>query len=1276
MLTHLYRKTGTRTEVCFNVETSRPLTKVEMRNLTWILAETYQPKDLRRTPFLNGRGNLVEIGPRPNFATPYSTNGVSICHAAGITAVKRVERSTRTVLPRGRKADEYFLKNHDQMLQCVYPKPIETFETGRKTESVFDIPLLTEGIGALRAYNKKLGLGMDEWDEEFYFNLFVNELKRNPTNVEVFKLGNLNSEHSRHWFFKGIHIIDGIRYRKSLLDIVMEPFKRNSLGSAIPHGDNSQGIEGFQVITIIPEYSYKPSPFTECRVIYNITFTAESHNHPTRKSPWPGAATCTGGRERDIWAVGRGGRMVAGTLGYNVGNLLLDNWRIPGENRRFRYNPNEPTPRRILIEASNAASNYGNEAGEGVIGASFMRSFGLTTPDGERREWNKPVMFGGGIGAIEQAHSIKASPRKGMLILQAGGLAYPVGLSGAGASSMVSGINTRELDLSSVQRGDAECGQKTYRFIRACMEWRKRNGRRRNKIKVIHDQGGAGAASALTEAVAPLGGRVEVWNFTLGDQSMSVLAIYCAEYQERVVILIEPEDLRDLQRIAKRERVNLEVLGKVTGDGRMVLHDAKTNTNPVDLPLRPILTHAPRKVFISESRVRKLRPFTIPRDSFRNHFRRVCKRTEVGSKKFLTDKVDRSVTGLIAQQQCCGVMQLPVADFGVVAMSHFALSGAALSLGEQPIKMMVNTEAGSRMAGAEMLTNMAGAVIRGLPRLECRENWMWAGKLKYEAPELRKAALAMAKFLIRAGIRVGGGKDSLSMADMLDGEVIKAPGQLILSGFAPMEDIRLKATPDIKRPGESCLGFIDLGGGKRRLGGSSIFQSFAELGNECPDVDDSRLLIRAFEWIQWMVGSGQFLSVHDVSDGGLITTIAEMLMAANCGAQITTSSRRHAASPYFLAEELGWVVEYPRSEAASLEERIRKGGIPFTRIGVTTDEPAVLIKHAGEVVLDEWTPTLRGWWEATSSHIDEYQTARECVLSERRTFQSRKRPVYKLTFTPEPTPIHYRFGKNQPKVAVIREEGSNGDREMTSAFKLAGFEVWDVTMTDLLEGRVSLKQFRGIAFVGGFSYADVFDSAKGWAATIRFNRKLRRMFKAFFKRDDTFSLGICNGCQLMALLGVVPWEGLSGRRQPRFVHNTSGKFESRWSRVKVEPSSSIFFTGMEGSILGVPVAHGEGRFYAPDKDVLRKIREKDLIPLTYVDPEGNTTEQYPYCPSGSTDGIAALSSLNRRHLAVMPHEERSFQLWQWHYTPRGWELLKASPWLKMFLNVREWCEQN
>ena len=1263
---HFYHKVSEELEYCFNIETSEKLTQDQEFVLKQILSDGFLPDSIETKSSLDSKNKqIIEIGPRLNFATAFSTNAVSVCHSAGLENVLRVEKSKRYAISLQLDSSKFIKKNYDRMTESHYQKPLESFKIDIKPKKVYTVPLLEDGISAIEKINKEMGLGMNEWDEKFYYDLFVKDLKRDPTNVECFQLGQANSEHSRHWFFNGKLVIDKKEIPETLFDIVRAPIRANKENSIIAFKDNSSAIKGNEIITIIPETPGKASALKKEKLNYDITFTAETHNFPSGVAPFPGAETGAGGRIRDGQATGQGSLIVAGTAGYCVGNLNIPGYDLPWENKNFAYPNNLASPLNIEIQASNGASDYGNKFGEPVI-QGFTRSFGMRLPNKERREWLKPIMFTGGVGQMNRRHIEKETPQKGMIIIQIGGPAYRIGTGGAAASSMIQGENLAELDFNAVQRGDAEMEQKMNRVIRACVEMGENN-----PMISIHDQGAGGPCNVLTELVEPAGGRIEIRDINVGDETLSVLEIWGAEYQERNALLIKSSRIEKFDKMCEREKVKYERLGEITEDGRITVHDREDNSFPVNLELSKILGKMPQKTFTDETQTSNLDNLKLPeKPNFKKALENVLRLVSVGSKRFLTSKVDRSVTGLIARQQCCGPLQLTVSDVAVIAQSHFSDTGAAIAIGEQPIKTLVNCEAGARMSVGEALTNLVWVKIEKLGNIKCSANWMLAAKLLGEGRNLYRAAVAMKRIMIDLGIAVDGGKDSLSMAAKVGDEIVKSPNELTISAYADVPDINKIITPDIKKPGESALWLIDIGDNKNRLGGSALAQTLRQIGNESPDVDNPDVLKKSFYAIQQMIDEKIILSGHDRSDGGLITTILEMAFAGNCGVDISFKLSSDNIFPYYFNEELGLVVEVDLHNQKKFTEIIKKYDLEniTSLIAQTTPDQKIKIVSGDDVILDENMLDIRQVWEETSHQLNKLQTEEKQAVEEKKNIYGRKNPKYKVAFIPEQTPLEILEKKEKIKIAIIREEGSNGDREMSSAFYMAGFEPWDVTMSDLLNNKINLNDFRGIAFVGGFSYADVLGSAKGWASTIRFNDKLRDIFDTFYNRKNTFSLGVCNGCQLMSLLGWVPG---------RFVKNHSGRFESRWTTIKISQSPAIMLKDMENSVLGIWVAHGEGRLLFPDNQLLKNAIDKKLTPISYIDDNANFTERYPFNPNGSLQGITALCSENGRHLAMMPHPERTFLKWQWPWMPEKMKKkLQASPWLKMFQNARKWCEQN
>ncbi|MFA6416952.1 MAG: phosphoribosylformylglycinamidine synthase [Patescibacteria group bacterium] len=1268
---NFYRWDNDGFEHCFNIEVSEELNPKELEILTWLLAETFEPQNFKLTP--SDKLNVVEVGPLLNVATPWNTNALSICHACGLTKITRIEKSKRTQFGTKEEAEAAKPKLFDRMTQMVYPEPLKSFDTGRQPEAVYTIPMTAEGPDALL---KISGLSMDAADREFYYQYFVGIEKRDPTIVEILDLNNANSEHCRHGYFKGRQIIDGREMEDTLMEIVKSTLTANPKSSILAFCDNSSGIEGYWVKTLIPKHPGMRSVMELEQRLYHFIFTAETHNFPTTISPYAGAETGTGGRIRDIQATGRGGLTIAGSTGYFVGNLLIPGYDLPWEKKDLIYPKNIASPLKIMIEGSNGASDYGNKFGEPVI-TGTAASVGIELPDGERQEYLKAILFTGGIGMLDDNHVKKNEAFPGMLIVQVGGPAYRIGFGGGSASSLNQGDNKEEVDFNAVQRGDGEMGQKVNRVIRACVEMGDDN-----PIVIVHDQGAGGPANVLKELVEQYGGKIDIRKITLGDPTLSVLETWICEFQERNGFIIEPERIEEFQAICEREKVNCEILGEVTDDGYFVVYDSADDSVPVRLDLSKVLGGLPQKTFTDNHIERKLLPLELPNDfSIEEGIKRIFGLISVGSKDHLTAKVDRSVTGLIAQQQCCGAVQIPVADFGVVAQSHYPddvdeYTGAVTAIGEKHMEMILNTPAAARMTVAEMLTNMAPAIVSDLRDLKVSANWMWAPKLPGEGARLYDAATALRDFMVDVGVAIDGGKDSLSMVTKIqhpDGkvELVKSPSQLVLSGYVTMGDINQKVTPDLKHPGKSALLRIDLANRERRLGGSALAQVYGQIGDNYPDIN-AKNLVAGFSVIQELVINNLISACHDISKGGLITTLLEMAFAGNCGLNINYDTTVPLTAELF-AEEAGWVIECLSNNLEEVIEVLEEASVPYQKLGHSLHLREIIItKNHSEIVFSDKLGNLKEQWHETSYQLEKLQILPGLAKEKKMNICYRPGANYDLSFNPQATE-DWVFKVEQPKVAVIREEGSNGDREMSSFLYRAGLKISDINMNDLLTGKADLDEFQMVVFVGGFSYADVLDSAKGWAGTVKFNDRLKVMFEDFFKRPDTLSLGICNGCQFEALTGLM-FPELKPEEQPRFIANDSGRFESHFLTVKIMESQAVMLQGMKGSTLGVWSAHGEGKAFFPSNKAANSIS----IPIRYVKDNGEIAkrEDYPFNPNGSPDGIAGLCSADGRHLIMMPHPERTFLPWQWAYWPKEWSELETSPWLQMSQNARNWLAEH
>ncbi|TDG44879.1 hypothetical protein AWZ03_008687 [Drosophila navojoa] len=1269
------------------------------------------------------REMLVEIGPRFNFSTPYSTNCVNIFHNLGYTEVRRMENSTRYLLrfatDATREVSNYVSLLGDRMTHCQYTAantPRESFDEQLPAQQAawHYVPILAEGRTALERINQELGLAFTDYDLDYYYDLFGNILKRDPTTVELFDCAQSNSEHSRHWFFRGRMVFQGQELPSSLIKLIMDTQKNTNPNNTIKFSDNSSAIVGFEHDALQPQLVDGPGIVELKRVESDLIFTAETHNMPTAVAPFSGATTGTGGRLRDVQGVGRGGLPIAGTAGYCVGALHIPGYSLPYEPVGLKYPGSFAPPLQVLIEASDGASDYGNKFGEPLING-FTVSYGLfnAAEPSTREEYVKPIMFSGGLGTMPASMRQKKAPERGQLLAKIGGPVYRIGVGGGAASSVeVQGSGDAELDFNAVQRGDPEMENKLNRVVRACIELGPRN-----PILAIHDQGAGGNGNVLKELVEPgfAGAIIFSKEFKLGDPTITALELWGAEYQENNAILCNPEDRQLLETICARERCPISFVGVVTGDGRVTLVEQAApkdmqevlrpevresfGKSPFDLELSCVLGELPKRTYQLEAIPVPSKELQLPAKlELSDALERVLSIVAVGSKRFLTNKVDRCVGGLIVQQQCVGPLQAPLSDYALTTVSHFSHSGIATSIGTQPIMGLLSPVNMAHMCVAEALSNLVFVKISDLADIKCSGNWMWAAKLPGEGYKMYEACLALSTLLQELRVGIDGGKDSLSMAAKVDGEVIKSPGTLVLSTYAPCPDVRVRITPDLKGPARgksSALLWINIEQ-CARLGGSALAQAYAQQGKTTPNMERTKALSDAFQITQSLLGEGALLAGHDVSDGGLIVCLLEMAIGGLSGLEVDIKEAVAGISEYdaasdtigfdmclLFSEECGWVLEVDEAQLKAVRSRFQAAGVPNYYLGRATgfnlDVAQVLIKNGDKTLLAKPLLQLYKQWERTSYELEKLQANVECVTSEYESLNYRQAPEYRAPAQLQAELVLKRC--TQPvRVAVLREEGVNSEREMMASLLRANFEVHDVTMSDLQSCKTTLSKYRGIVFPGGFSYADTLGSAKGWAANILHNALLRFQFDAFKKREDVFSLGICNGCQLMTLIdfvGSIKAEDESPvLPQLALLQNRSQRFECRWSTVRIPPNRSIMLSNMEDLVLGCWVAHGEGRFAFQDEQLLEQLQSEKLVTLQYVDDKGVPTELYPMNPNGSPQGLAGLCSPDGRHLALMPHPERCSAMYQWPYVPPGFEVPATqveSPWQLMFNNAYKWC---
>lgn len=1264
-----------RAETIYYIESDKPLSGVDMNIIEKLLTENYEEDSLKRTSHFRRRRLTIEIGPRLTWQTSWSTIAVSRCHSCGIADISRFERSVHYLLTlhdgqrlsrQEKQRIEALL--HDKMTQAVYPKHLTTFETDITPESMRSIDLLTKGIGELDWIKGELGLSYDEQDREYIYNLFACEYLRNPTEVEIFKIDTFMSNHCRHNDFRATNVFDRIRKLKSLWQLIKHTLEVNPANSVLAFRDNSSAIQGFDVRVMMPEFPGRPSRMVFKKMLRDITCTAETHNHPCLWAPIPGAETCIGGILRDGNMTGRGSRIDFVAAGFSVGQLLLPDFSLPWEDPSWEYGNLYALPKEIYWGASFGDFDYGNKFGVPTT-HGFKRSTGLIVA-GERIETVKPVIFGALCGQISDEHLLKREPQPGMLIIQLAGPALPIGVGGGSASSMVSGESSAERDYDSVQRGDALMEKAGDRAIETFV-----NRGEDNPIENGTDCGAGGIMVATSEVVAPAGGIVNMDDVPCGDRSMNEVQFIGNEAQERWIILVWPRNLKVVAEACEREGCPWAQIGEVTGDGRIVYYDSHSDTTPINFRLSDILNDSKRKIWTDNTVERELKPLELPEDlTILDAYSLTSKFLSNTSAHHLTDTVDKTVGGRIIRQQDCGPLQLPVADATVAALGFLDKEGSASALGENPPIALINPAAGSRMAIAEAAVTKLSSAYSGPPsNIKCQVNEMWAAKLPGEGVRVYRAVEAASQMLEELGMACDGGKDSFSLAAHITGpdgsdELVKSPGHIVITAYTSVPDVSIVSTPDIKKPGQSKLVFVDLAKGKCRLGGSALAQVHKQLGNEAPDIDDFDLVLRARGAIQQLLYEGRILSMHSKTGNGLLETMFEMAFSGNCGLKISCASNNPIS--YFFNEEAGWVFECLEDDERVNEVLELCGVSEFAHIVGHTihrqDSFSIsIVASDGTILLDETTNRLRRMWEELSYALE--QTNPDCVQEEMDNLYDTDGLYTKLIFTPKATSPVVLAAITKPKAAILREQGTNGDAELRAAYEAVGFEAWDVAINDIKNREISLDIFQHIALAGGFVDGDTFGAGKGLAVQIEVNDILREQFEAFMQRADVTSLGICNGFQIGSRLNW--YTDFDYKDQPRLVQNNIERFRSRLVSVQVMPTNAVMLREMEGAVLLIIVAHGEGRLFARRPEVIEEIVAKGLAPLRYVDDHGQITEASPWNPNGSPYGIAALCSENGQHFGMMPHSERVYQPRQYPWKPEDWNGLDTAPWLKFFQNI-------
>jgi phosphoribosylformylglycinamidine synthase len=1220
------------------VQTERALSNPHLEALTWLFggAIPIDPRD----PLLKGWFK----GPRREMVTPWSTVATEICQSMNIPGVVRIEEFFPV-----RETDPF-----DAMLQEMYQGlDQQVFRTGRVPEPV-------RKILDIEAYNREEGLALNE-EEIGYLQDLSRRLDRPLTDSEIFGFSQANSEHCRHKIFNGSFIIDGEKQPSTLFEMIKKTAAVNPNRIVSAYRDNCAFVAGpSQHVFFIPEFPDRPGYFKTVPYDTVISLKAETHNFPTTVEPFNGAATGSGGEIRDRMAGGKASFPLAGTAVYMTSLPRLEEGPERPGARPWMYH----TPEDILTKASNGASDYGNKFGQPLICGSLL-CFEHREKD-RQYGYDKVIMQAGGVGYARLEDAQKEKPCKGDKIVLLGGDNYRIGMGGGAVSSVATGEFGNAIELNAVQRSNPEMQKRVYNTIRSLAE------NNVNPIVSIHDHGAGGHLNCLAELVENEGGRIEMEKLPLGDPTLSAKEIIGNESQERMGLVMHPQDVDLLRKTAERERAPLYVIGEITGDGRFTFENSGTGEKPIDLEIKDLLGSVPRTVMEDQTYNMEFEPLTCRQDndSLIDYAQQVIQLESVACKDWLTNKVDRSVTGWVAGQQCAGPLQLPLNDYGLTAIgfvpSPKGFSGIATSLGHAPVAGLIDAAAGSRLSIAEALTNLVFvAPDNGLRDVSLSANWMWPCRNKGEDVRLYRAVKAASDFACQLGINIPTGKDSLSMTQKYpDGSKVLSPGTVIISAVAPVSDVRRKVQPVMDRTTASALLYVDFSGRKERachLGGSALAQCMGKVGASCPDVEDAEAFKRGFETVRELIAQEMVLAGHDISAGGLLTCLLEMCFA-NIGGGIRL--REHVLEEIAGTDKAAALfAEYPGVILQVRADRIHQAlglllenDVKTRLLGTPCEERMIKVDETLSFDIDR----LRNLWFHTSYLMDRRQCnpvkARERFENYVKTPLTFEFPAWFDGTLEMPDPSG--GNKPLPKAAIIREKGSQCDREMAWMLYLAGFEVRDVHTTDLISGRETLDDIRLIVFVGGFSNADTLGSAKGWAGAFLYNPKAKETLDRYYARKDTLSLGICNGCQLMAELGLIT--PAAREKSPKIQPNESGKFECNFINITIEESNSIFLKPLLGSRLGIWVAHGEGRFSLPQKG-------------GYAVAARYSYDVYPANPNGSPGAVAAVTSACGRHLAMMPHPERCIYPWNWAYYPSERASDLVSPWLRMFTEARLFC---
>ena len=1212
---------GKKTLQIFAVKSDKPLSENHIKKLQWLFGNQPFIDQLEIDDFF--------IGPRKTMVTPWSTNAVEITQNMGIDGIKRIEKfltSTKN------------FNDYDPMLFQKYHKIDQAiFTIEKKPEPILE-------IDDIAAYNKTEGLSLSDEEITYLENLSV-KLNRKLTDSEVFGFSQINSEHCRHKIFNGTFIIDDTKMPASLFKLIKETSKQNPNGIVSAYKDNVAFIKGPEAIQFAPKSSDKPDFYRETPFDSVLSLKAETHNFPTTVEPFNGAATGSGGEIRDRLAGGKGSLPLAGTAVYMTPYARLNNnkkWEQAIPQRNWLYQ----TPIDILIKASNGASDFGNKFGQPLIAGSVFTFEHLE--NNTVTAYDKVIMLAGGIGYAKAQQALKQIPEEGDRIVILGGDNYRIGMGGAAVSSADTGEFESGIELNAVQRSNPEMQKRVANAIRAMVE------ENINPIISIHDHGAGGHLNCLSELVEDTGGIIDIDKLPVGDPTLSDKEIIGNESQERMGLIIAKKDLNALKSICKRERTPIYEVGTVTNDHRFTFFRSSTGEKPMDLMLGDMFGSSPETIMKDTSVKTSFKNPDYSVKLFDTYLKNVLQLEAVACKDWLTNKVDRCVNGRVAKQQCTGALQLPLNNCGVMAIDYKGKNGIATSIGHSPLTALINPEAGSRNAITEALTNIIWAPLQNdIKGVSLSANWMWACNNKGEDAKLYQAVRAVSKFAIDLGINIPTGKDSLSMKQKYPDKEVLAPGTVIISAVGHCNNITSVVEPVLKHD-KGGIYYINISQDSYTLGGSSFAQTLNAVGNNIPDVTDTDFVIRTFNTVQKLIKENKIAAGHDVASGGLITTLLEMCFAnPHTGATLDLTALGEKDSVKLLFSENCGLV-FQTIEDASVEKILSEKNIEFFKIGhVTQTETLQLTNHTDIFVFN--IPEMRNVWYETSFLFDQKQCANR--KAEERYSNYKNQPL-QFTFPKDFTGLLPEEPKSRPKAAVLREKGSNSERELAHALFLAGFDVKDVHMTDLIEGRETLQDIQFIGAVGGFSNSDVLGSAKGWAGAFLYNEKAKKALDDFLQRKDTLSVGICNGCQLFMELEVINPEH---EKHGKMTFNDSQKHESGFTSVTIQRNNSVMLADFEGSTLGVWISHGEGKFNLPLSE------DNYNIVAKYGYPE------YPANPNGSDFNTAMLCSKDGRHLVMMPHIERSIFQWNWAYYPEN-RNDAVSPWLQAFVNARKWIE--